>query len=453
MTQRPREGRPRRARPALGLVALALTAGCDAAPAATLQQAPAPAPAVEVLAARAGSLPLIERVGGVVRASNQVSLRAEVTAPVVEVLARTGDAVQRGQPLVRLRDDALRDQLLQAEASVRLEEAAARRARARVAELEAQVRRTRALAADSLVSALEVDLLEAQLEGARASADEGDARVEQARATVAERQTALERAVVRAPIDGRIGRRHAEVGMLAGAGAVLFELGDLARVVIEVPLADGMLAQLRPGQPAVVTPPGLDAAPVPATLARISPFLAPGSFSTTGELDADNADGRLLPGMFVTVDIHHGESEQVTLLPVAAPWEDPRSGEWAVFVVALDEAPPADSVSERAYPVTRRAVEVLAVGRDTVGVRGVEPGEHVVTLGQHLLARGAGAAAARVRATTWERVLALQARQREDVLREFLATQRRLARRGARPPSTEEFLGRAGDGDGPDGGG
>lgn len=440
MTRRPRGGDGRSL-----VVALTLTlmVGCDAAPAdpARKQKAPPPPPAVEVVAARTGSLPLVERLSGVVRASNQVAIRAEVTAPVVEVLVRTGDAVERGQVLVRLRDDIFRDQLLQAEAAVRLEEAAARAARARVAELEAQLRRTQALAERSLVSALEVDVLEAQVAGALAVADQVDARVEQARATVGERETALARTVVRAPIAGRVGRRAAEVGMLADAGAVLFEVGDLSRVIVDVPLTDAMLGYLRPGQPAVLTPPGADAAPIAATLARISPFLARGSFSTTGELDAPNPDGRLFPGMFVTVDVHHGASQVATLLPVGALWEDPDTGAWGVFVASLEGAPPAAAPAAAASPVAHRPVDVLAVGRDTVGVTGVEAGEWVVTIGQHLLARGGVEAGARAREIAWERVVALQSRHREDVLREFLANQQRHARaHGARPPSTEDFL-------------
>jgi hypothetical protein len=63
-----------------------------------------------------------------------------------------------------------------------------------------------------------------------------------------------------------------------------------------------------------------------------------------------------------------------------------------------------------------------------------------VTLGQQLLS--AADARARVRLLEWERVLALQSLQREDLMRSFLAKQRRLAReRGAVPPTNQEFLG------------
>ena len=140
-------------------------------------------PAVEAVPARSGTLPLEERLSGVVKARNQVAIRPEISARVIEVLVRSGEAVQRGQPLVRLEDDTLREQLRQAEAAVRLAEAEALEAKARVAELEAQVTRTRALAEEELVSRLQVDTQEAQLDAAEASAARAEAQVEQARAS------------------------------------------------------------------------------------------------------------------------------------------------------------------------------------------------------------------------------------------------------------------------------
>jgi hypothetical protein len=198
--------------------------------------------------------------------------------------------------------------------------------------------------------------------------------------------------------------------------------------------------------------------------------------------------------MFVTVDVLYGESERATLVPAAALWEDPRSGVRGVWVLEsppagleetlLEETPPASPPREptaEAYPVALRPVEVLAEGRGAAGVAGIEPGEWVVTAGQHLLGtepggggrggrggrdgragagegEGEGEAAAagptaRIRATTWERVAELQGLQREDLLTSFLERQQRIARqRGAEPPSNEEFLA-GGSGGGGDGGG
>ncbi|HUG53649.1 MAG TPA: efflux RND transporter periplasmic adaptor subunit [Vicinamibacteria bacterium] len=400
-------------------------------------------PAVEAVQARSGTLPLEERLSGVVKAENHVTIRPEISAPIAEVFVRSGEAVKRGQPLVRLREDTLRDQLRQAEASVRLEQAAAKATRARVAELRAQLSRARQLDEQALVSRLEVETLEAQMAAAEATADQAEAQVSQARATVEERRSALAKTVVRAPVTGRVGQRNAEVGMTAETSTVLFEIGNLDRVVVEVPLTGEMLRHLREGQTALIHAPAVGDDPIRAAVSRISPFLAAGSFTTIGEIDVANPEGRLRPGMFVTVDVLYGESETATLVPVSAIYEDPRTGVRGVYVAAVGEAAGEgpDGLSATALPMALRAVDVVADGRATVGIRGVEPGEWVVTVGQHLLAAGKDATA-RVRRTTWERVLDLQTLQREDLLRGFLEKQQHLARTlGAEPPRTDQIRG------------
>ncbi|HYG65986.1 MAG TPA: hypothetical protein VEL74_25655, partial [Thermoanaerobaculia bacterium] len=184
-----------------------------------------------------------------------------------------------------------------------------------------------------------------------------------------------------------------------------------------------------------------------------------GSFSTIGEIDIADEQGRLSPGMFVTVDILHGQSERATLVPASALWEDPGSGVRGVYVVdgtglrepaaaaaAAEAGTPAETgeVPEKPRGVQFRPVEVLAEGRATAGITGLREGEWVVVVGQQLLARD-GEAAARVRPTSWERVLQLQGLQREDLLQSFLDKQQEWARtRGAEPPGNDEFIGRAG---------
>ena len=404
------------------------------------QAADRPAPPVEALQARSGTLPLEERLNGVVKARNQVAVRPKISAHVVEVLVNSGQQVERGQALVRLDDDAVREQLRQAEANFRLTEAAERESQARLAELEAQVVRSRALAEQELVSDLDLETLEARLNAAVASAEQAAARVDEARATVDERKADLDRTVVRSPLTGNLGRRRVEVGMGVDPDTVLFQVGSLDRVMVEVPLTEHMLSFLQPGQTALVSPRDSDVEPLRAELSRISPFLEGGSFSTVGEIDVEDHDGRLRPGMFVRVDLLYGETAEATLVPSSALWDDPRTGLMGVYVIENLGNDPPPELSERAYAVELRTVEVLATGRSSVGLRGVEPEEWVVTVGQHLLA-GENAPSARVRPTTWERVADLQGLQREDLLRGFLDKQKRLAQTlGAGIPDDPKLL-------------
>ncbi len=397
--------------------------------------AAAPPPLVEAVPARGGTLPLTERVTGTVKARNQVEIRAEVDAPIVEVYVRGGEKVSKGQPLVRHRDVELRDQLRRAEADVQVAEAAARQERARAGEMDAQVRRARALASEELISTAELETLEAQLAAARAGADEAAARIAQARAIADERRAALSRTIVRAPVDGWIGQRNAEVGMLARPDTLLFVLGDLDRVIVEIPLTQELIGKVAPGAPVLIE--GGATAPRRATIARVSPFLSAGSRSTIAEIELPNEGRQLSPGMSVKVDVVRGESGPAMLVPLSALYEDPRSGRMSVFVPSNMTT----AQQEQTRPVANRDVEVIARTAGTAAVSGVNEGEWVVSIGQHLLARD-DARTARVRPTTWERVMQLQGLQREDLLADFLEKQQTIARtKGAEPPPSEQYLG------------
>lgn len=440
-------------------------------------------PAVEIVQARRGSLPLEEKLNGVVKARNQVAIRPEIEATVREVLARSGDAVAEGQPLVRLDDPPLADQVRQAEASLRLAEGQAAEARAGVAEVEAQVTRTRALADQDLVPQMQLDTQEAQLDAAQAQAEQAQARVDQARATLGERRAQAAKTVVRSPVAGRVGQRNAEVGMLATPTTTLFLVGDLSELRVEVPLTEAMLGHVREGTPVEIRSRALGKEPIRARISRVSPFLEEGSFSTTGEIDVDNRDGRLRPGMFVEVSVLYGTSREATLVPASAVWEDPGTGDRGVYVSAefgrehpgrvqlYPAAHAAGPISDKAYAFRLVPVEVLAQGRGIAGVQGLEAGAWVASVGQNLLHReseddeaeaetGAGESAApesseaptaRVRPTTWQSVLGIERLQREDLLHDFLAQQRLVARAlgteiPENPEKVDEVLRRAGGG-------
>ena len=210
----------------------------------------------------------------------------------------------------------------------------------------------------------------------------------------------------------------------------LFMLGRLDEMRVEVPVAQEVVTRVREGQRVELRPSdGGD--PIEAKVSRISPFLEPGSFSAEVEIDVPN-EGRLVPGMFVTVDIFYGESQPATLVPTSAMHEEPTTGEQGVYVVsegALANVEPG-ALTQEPLAIPFRAVKVLADGRQTVGTDGVQPGEWVVVVGQHLLgAQGSEEAPrARVRPADWDRILQLQTLQREDLLREFMERQRRISR-------------------------
>jgi RND family efflux transporter MFP subunit len=395
----------------------------------------APIPAVEAVQAREGVLPLVERVTGTVNASGQVAIFPETSGPVVEVLAQNGDAVSKGDVLVRIQTAGSQAQLEQARSNVAVAEAEIREIEANLKDLQTQYERTQALGELGLVPRESVDTLRSQVEAAQASLARANAQLEASRSTVVQRSELQRQTIVRAPISGRVGQRNVEVGMRVDPQTQLFVIGRLERMRVEVPVTQEILTQVREGQ-RVELRPGDGREPIVAKVSRISPFLDPGSFSAEVEIDVPN-EGRLVPGMFVTVDIHYGESQAATLVPTSAIYEDPVTGERGVYVVsesALATATPGELTREP-VSIPFRTVDILADGRQTVGVDGIQPGEWVVVVGQHLLGPQGGEdePRARVRPAEWDRILRLQSLQREDLLREFMERQRRIARSPDRP--------------------
>lgn len=420
----------------------ALSLACDSGE-ADAREEERPAPPVEALAARSGALPLAIRSNGVVRAANQVEIRPEIAGRVVAVEVRSGDTVRRGQTLLRIDPEALGQQLRQAEAAVTVAEAGFAAVRAAVAEVEARAVRTRSLAAAGIASQLDLETQEAQLVAAQARAREAEAALDVARSALAEQSSLTARAVVRSPVDGRVGRIALEIGARVDPDSVITTVGDPDRLIVEIPLTESQLARVETGRPVEIRSPALGPEPLRSSVARISPFLSSTSFSTVAEIDLANPGGRLAPGTFVTVDILYGESEVATLVPTSALVEDPATGGAAVYRV---DAAAAGALGESrelgAEPVAVALVpvEIRAEGRGQLGVSGIAAGDWVVVVGQHLLAAD-GRNLARLRAADWDRVAELQSLQREDVLNQFLEKQRRLARESNEEGGRGVFVG------------
>ena len=387
-------------------------------------------PAVEAVQARYGSLPLSERLSGTVIAKNQVELYPEISGKIDEVLVQNGQEVKKGDPLVKIRDNQYQQQVRQAEAGLRINKARLKQAKARLNELQAQYKRTKKLAEKDLSSDLEMETLEAQMESAKADVELAEAQVQQSQSSLTESRDLLAKTVLRAPVSGRVGQRNAEVGMQLSSSTRVFTIGDLDRLRVEVVLTENMLQHVEIGQSVRIYAGQDTPKTIEAKLSRISPFLNTTTRSTEAEIDVDNEQNLLRPGMFVPVDILYGESDKATLIPTSALYTNPQTGEEGVYIATSlgMEVEPAKSVDPDNPPPMTEAVEVkfqpidvLARGRMQLGVSGIEPGIWIVTVGQDLLSGGRGKA--RVRAINWDRVLTLQGLQRQDLLRRVLKQQ------------------------------
>ena len=130
-------------------------------------------PAVEAVQAHLGSLPLTERLTGVVKAKNQVEIYPEISAAITVVYVHNGDLVKKGQPLVKLRDKEFRDRLRQAKANYNIAMAQAKQAEARLQETKRELDRMKSLAEQGLASDADLENAQTQMVSAEANLDLG----------------------------------------------------------------------------------------------------------------------------------------------------------------------------------------------------------------------------------------------------------------------------------------
>jgi len=398
------------------------------------QNAADSAPAVEAVKAILGTLPLEERVTGRVIARNQTEIYPEVSGTIVEVFVENGDEVKAGDPLVRLRDSEFAERYQQALSGLEIARAQTQQARANLELIRSQVQRTESLVARNLENNVNLETVRSQLAIAQADLDLRLAQEKQAQSLADERLLQLQNATLRAPISGTVGQRNAEVGQFASANTRLFVIGELTEMRIELMLSDRMLDRIGIGVPVTVYSTSWADKTLNSVISRISPFLDSSTMRTQAFVELENDQNLLRPGMFVTVDIRYGESEESVLVPNSALYRHPRTGIEGVYVVAEAEVeePVAASEAEGVgilgapRPVTFIPVDIVATGRMASAVKGVNAGDTIVTVGQNLLQ--SGAEMARPRLLPWDSMLELQELQPEDML-EIISQNREEAAR------------------------
>ncbi|WP_224372678.1 efflux RND transporter periplasmic adaptor subunit [Hyalangium versicolor] len=297
-----------------------------------------------------------QRAVGTVIAVRGVTLGSELSGIVREIGFENGARVKKGQVLVQLDTSSETAQLTGAEAEAEL----ARLTLTRVQSLYTQGSRP-----------------QAELEIAQARAVQAEAAVANLRALIAKK-------VIRAPFEGRIGIRQVELGQAAGPGSPIASLQSVDPVHVEFLLPQQALVEVKPGQKVRI---GVDVFPKDAwegTLTTINPEVELASRNVRMRATVPNADGRLLPGMFATVEVLSEETRQVVAIPTTAVLFAPYGDSVFVIEEAKDAAgKPSLVVQQRFTRLGERRGDFIVVDS------GLKPGETVVSNGVFKLRNGA----------------------------------------------------------------
>lgn len=309
----------------LGLAACSSDEAGDAAAAAAEgegEEATSSAPVVLPVVGeevRVGDLVLSVSTTGQVRSEASTSLRVEAAGTVAEVLVRPGQAVRRGQPLVRL--DTVPFDIAVREARAALE--------------DAELRLRDNTMPDSIVTGR-------MPTGERLRNAEIRAGIPAARARLDRALLDRERAVITAPFDGTIDQVRVSAGERVGAGAEVGMIVDLVNLRIDASVLEHDLPYIRAGGEATVTTAAAPGQAVQGRIAAILPLVDSTTRAGRAIINVRNpamagGGGPLLrPGMYADVRLEANRLTNRTVVPERAVIE--RDGRPLVFVVREDRA-------------------------------------------------------------------------------------------------------------------
>lgn len=301
---------------------------------------------------------------GVIEAVDEAEVRARVSGFVEKIEFEPGQDVTIGTTLYEIEKDqyearvnSAKAAVAAAEASIAVAEAAVKTAEAEALNAKQNLERERQLLERGAGSQTDVDAAVAVDASAKAAVEAAGASVQAAHAEKGNAEAQLADAVldfnyttVKAEIDGRITKTNVKLGNLVAEGAQLTSIVNRNQVYANFSVSDrqmlrfqqAKLSELKPGEeidqdewrktPVYLRRETDQGFPFAGKLNYIDQA---GVEAATGTLGLraifDNQDGRLIPGLFVTLRVPLGPPEDALLVPEYAILRDPR-GTFALTV-------------------------------------------------------------------------------------------------------------------------
>jgi RND family efflux transporter MFP subunit len=339
--------------------------------------------AVVVSPVETGLIRDLGQFSGTLIPKSQFVLAPKVSGKLKKLYVNIGDRVSRGQVVAQLDDEEYRQQVLQAEADLKVARANFEEARSALELAKKDFERAQTLHQRGIYS-------DSQLDTARAQYQSRESAYKVSEAQVANREAALETARVRLSYTRIIatwesgaevryvGERFVDEGALLSVNTPIISIVELQPITAVIFATDKEYFRIQVGQPVTVSSTVFPDRKFSGRVVRVAPLLKETSRQARVEIDIPNEDSILKPGMFVNAEIEFARREKARLVPFSAVVT--RGDQQGVFLADLENKK-ASFQPVKVGIIEGEKAEIL----DPPGLEG-----YVVTLGQHLLQDGMG---------------------------------------------------------------
>jgi HlyD family secretion protein len=312
---------------------------------------------------------------GYVVAQRKAAVASKATGRLEWLGVREGSKVAAGEIIARLENRDVAAQMDQAAANIKVAEANLEQARAELNDAERQLKRSAELLEKKFVSAAAHDAVVARHARAAAAISGQRAAIAAARANYKAMQVGVEQTLIRAPFDGIVLTKNANVGDVItpfssalGSQAAVVTMADMSTLEVEADVSEANIGKVTLGQPCEILLDALPQSRFPGEVHRLVPTVDRAKATVTVKVRFSEIDPRVLPEMsakvaFLSQPVPKTENAARIVVPASAIAE--RGGRKVVYVVENNKA-------------REVSVQAGAAAGDMVPVSGVKAGDKIV---------------------------------------------------------------------------
>jgi HlyD family secretion protein len=275
----------------------------------------------------------------------QVKISAEVSGEIIDLPVKEGQAVKKGDLLVKIKPDFYIAATNQADASYKSALAGKTMAEATLRKAEAELKRNQELFRQKLVSDSAFDEVQAAFDVAKAQLDSAAHQVDVAKAAVDSAADSLDKTTIRAPLAGTISKLNSRLGerllgTVQNVGTEIMTIADLNEMETRVDIGENDVVRIAPGQKARLEVDAFKNRKFNGTVTEIANSAKDTGQSTGSSQEATKFEVRIRiqekeafrPGMSVTAEIETCYRTNALTVPFASvttrpPKEKEKKGE------------------------------------------------------------------------------------------------------------------------------
>lgn len=285
---------------------------------------------------------------GYVVAQRKAAVASKATGRLEWLGVREGSTVRQGEVIARLENRDVTAKLEQAAANVKLAQANLVQAEAELREAERAFNRSRELLERKFVSQAAHDAAVSRYDKAKAAINGQRAAVAVAQANYRAAQVEVEQTLIRAPFDGVVLTKNANVGDVItpfssalGSQAAVVTMADMSTLEVEADVAESSVGKVELEQACEVQLDALPESRFRGVVSRMVPTVDRAKATVTVKVRFVDTDPRILPEMSAKVSFLAQELTPELRTPrivVQARDVVERDGKRVVFVVEGDRA-------------------------------------------------------------------------------------------------------------------